>query len=211
MWVTPPSEGWQGRQPPEPVWARDSSGAPRARRVSGRKLSGERRADLGVDALLEAGSPLDDPCVVERKDLREDGAGDSRSPVDPVVAVEQACPVAGSSTAHPWDVLEDEMEAQPEALGDRQGGHVVAKLGDRRVHDLRQNHTGELVAERKLDGLGPQYSLAVELTAAQQRAHEAQIVWACRVGAPAARPELGLGKVERVLDEAAVGHPEVQR
>src|SRR5439155_12314802 len=134
--------------------------------VSGRKLSGERRADLGVDTLLEAGSPLDDPRVVERQDLCEERAGNSRSPVNPVVAVEQACPVARSSPAHPWDVLEDEMEAQPEALGDWQGGHVVAKLGDHRAHDLRQNHTGELVAERKLDGLGPQYSLAVELLAA---------------------------------------------
>src|SRR5947209_15652420 len=71
----------------------------------------------------------------------------------PVVAVEQAAPVGGAGTAHVGHVLEDQAEPQPPSLRERQGGHVVGELGDRRLHAFGQRseeHTSELQSRQYL-------------------------------------------------------------
>src|SRR5947207_9578999 len=103
------------------------------------------------------------------------------------------------------------MEAEPEALGNRHRGNVVDELRYRRVHHLGKLGAVEVVAERELDRLRGQDPLAVELTAAQQRAHEAQIVGAGPGETAPARPELRLGRqLERRRDEAAVRRARVE-
>src|SRR5579859_6406052 len=175
---------------------------------------GEDRAgssESGVEAALERAIEGDDPFVVERQDLGEEGAGDLADRIEPEIAVEQAGPGDAAGGAPVRSRLGIDVEGQApfvrlarelvEALG-------VAGLGRPHLVDVERT---DLVLHHAGDRFGPQDPAVFERAAVQQRLQKHEIIARRAEGAAAAHEELGpLRHLERCRIEAAVGTAAVQ-